>query len=336
MAEYKLIFVNKKPFRVWPSASTYRDQDLILGLQPDLHLRIAQNLANSLSDEDNSHAVLGLRLLYGLSLEAFFALLFAMLQAPEAPSAWLLLYRSEDLEELIERFQAGADLPSRILCPEPGSWEALALMLFPISCVEHSNARTRIKRLGSLWREWAAELLDKDMRAEFYSLKHGARIRSAAPYLSINDLQIEGSEHGSWFATCEKSKSDVLLGTCARSWSGWTLYSRLKLMASSHRNLVEILRIAHKAGDTSRSVIELPEHTELDAATSSGKPLVGLRIGASWEKGRQAVPLTYEEAIVEYKRFSGTLTFGGEFVESSVRQDDEPGCDPAETGMPPA
>src|SRR5215813_11903501 len=105
MAEYKLIFVNRRPFRVWPRASTYRDQDLILGLQPDLHLRLAKDLADSLGDEDNSHAVLGLRLLYGLSLEAFFALLFAVLQAPEAPSAWLLLYRSEDLEELIERFQ---------------------------------------------------------------------------------------------------------------------------------------------------------------------------------------------------------------------------------------
>jgi len=312
MTEPKLIFVNKRPFRVWPTV--HRDQDLILGLRPDLHLRLAKDLVKSLEDEDNGHAVLGLRLLYGLSLEAFFALLFATLQAPEAPSAWLLLYRNEDLEELIERFQAGNDLPSRFVCPEPGSWEALALMLLPISLVESDNHRSRAKRLGSLWGEWAAEVLNEDMKAEFNSLKHGARIRSAAPFLSIDGHQVEGDEHGSCFATCEKSKSDVLLGICARSWSGQTLYSRLKLMATSRRNLVEILRIAHGAGDTGQSIIELPEHDELDDAKPSGKPLTGLRIGASWERGHQASVLTYEEAIGEYKKISGTLTFGGEFV----------------------
>lgn len=306
--------MNKKPFRVWRTHSVHRDQDLILGLRPDLHLRLAQDLTKSLDEEDNGHALLGLRLLYGLSLEAFFALLFATLQAPDAPSAWLLLYRNEDLEELIERFQAGKDLPSRFVCPEPGSWEALALMLFPTAMMEDDTQRSRVKRLGSLWGEWATELLNEDMKAEFNGLKHGAGIRSAAPYFSIGGHQVEGDEHGSCFATCEKSKSDVLLGICARTWSALTLYSRLKLMATSRRNLVEILRILHGAGDTGRSIIELSEHDELDAARPSDKPLVGLRLGASWEKDRQASTLTYEEVIGEYKKFSGPLIFGGEFA----------------------
>jgi hypothetical protein len=167
------------------------------------------------------------------------------------------------------------------------------------------------------------------MKAEFNSIKHGARIQSAAPYLSVNDTQIEGHEHGSWFATCEKSKSDILLGVCARSWSGRALYSRLKLMATSRHNLVEILRIAHQAGDTNRSIIELPDHDELDAAKLGGKPLAGLRIGASWEKGRHAIQLSYEDALIEYKRFSGPLTFDGEFVESSTGQENIRGGEPS-------
>jgi len=159
------------------------------------------------------------------------------------------------------------------------------------------------------------------MKAEFNGLKHGARIRSAAPYLAIGGQEIEGDEHGSWFATCETSKSDVLLGICARSWSGRTLYSHLKLLAMSSGNLVGLLKLLHKAGDTSQLVIEIPEPEELDAAKLSRKPLAGLRIGGSWEKSRQASKLSYEEAINEYKKYSGPLKFGGELVRRSAQPD---------------
>lgn len=314
MTEYELIFVNREPFRVWSGASTYRDQDLIHGLRPDLHLRLAKDLVDSLNHEDNDHAVLGLRLLYGLGLETFFALLFATLQAPGAPSAWLLLYRDDDLQELIERFQAGEDLPSRLVCSEPGSWEALAVMLFPSSLMEDEACRGRAKRLGQLWAEWASEYLNKDMKAEFNSLKHGLRIRSAAPYLAIDGNVIESDEHGSWFATCQKSKSDVLLGVCARSWSGRTLYSRLKLITTSSRNLVEILKLLHRVGDTDRFTCELPEDDELDAAKPSGKPLAGLRFGPSWGENRHSSRLSYEEAIDEYRKLSGTVKIEGKLA----------------------
>lgn len=307
----KLIFVNKKPFRVWTHASAFKDEDLLLGFRPDLHMQLAMKLIEMLDQEGSDHAVLGLRLLYGLAQEAFFALLFSTLQAPDAPTAWLLLYQNRDLCELIRRFQEGVELPSRLVCPEPGSWEALAVMLFPESLMQEVASRARARRLGSFWAEWAQEQLDDDMRAEFNGLKHGTRIRTATPYLAVDHFPFEGEAHGSVFATCESSYSDVVLGICARSWSGRTLYSRLKLMAASSSNLVGFLRLIHRAGDTSNITIELPDDDELDSAKPSGKPLIGLRLGPSWEKNRVCTPLTYEEAIIEYRKGSGTPRFGG-------------------------
>src|SRR6185503_19494533 len=111
----------------------------------------------------------------------------------------------------------------------------------------------------------------------------------------LDRFEFKGAGHGSWFPVCEQSHSDVVLGVCARSWSGHTLYSRLKLIVLSTSNLIEILRVIHSAGDTSKITIQLPEDEELSSAMARAGSLTKLRFGRSWEKNGSVSPLGYEE-----------------------------------------
>jgi hypothetical protein len=307
-----IIFVGEKPFRVWRSESPFRDGDPLLGMRPDLHVAACEPLKNILAvDPKNDQATLGLRLHYGLAQEAFFALLFAALQAPEVPTTWLLLYTTPDLLGLIERFARGKDLPSVLRCPDPGSWESLAETLVPKCVLDDSTNRRRIRRLGCFWAEWAAEQSNGETRAEFNSLKHGLRLRSASPFLSIAGHQIEGDEHGSWFARAACSGPDVVLRLCGRCWSSPTLLARMHLMALSSRNVLAMLRLLHRAGDTSKLEIEIPEDEELEAATLSGKPLAGFTLGPTWDGGRKPEPFDVAEARRQYDGRSGVPNYDG-------------------------
>ena len=309
MPTHRLIFVNRTPYRVLESSVPIQDGDLLRGFRCDLHSRLADKLIEDAEDEDQ--ATLALRLVYGLAQETFFALLFAVLQAPDAPTAWLLLYRNKDLLELISAFQNGQHFPSRITCPDSGSWHELAVMLMPEQIAQTPAYRQRAEKLGSFWAKWAAEQLNESHRAEFNSLKHGLRIAKASPFLAIDGQQLEGEGHGSWFATAQVRLSDVALGLCMRSWSAKALHSRIKLMSSSSSNLIEILKLIHAPTDDRRLVFDLPTADELEAAKLGKKPLSTFNVRPTLEAIPSARRLKYEEAYPEYSRVAGSLRIGG-------------------------
>lgn len=312
-----IVFVGQRPFRVWRKASLYRDQYFLSGMETDLHVGVGELLEGSLAKgQTGDRTSLAIRLHYGLAQEAFFALLFAALQAPEVPTAWLHLYRNSDLLKLIEIFGKGEDFPSIIRCPEPGSWESLAEMTVPKSLLDDDSNRRRVRHLGRFWEEWAAEQTSTLARAEFNALKHGLRIRGASPFLSIDGHQIEGDEHGSSFPTATRSGPDVVLDICGCSWSGPTLLARMRLMALSSRNVLAMLRVLHRAGDTCRLNVEVPDEEELSAATASRMPLKSLTLSSSWDESHRLEPLDIVEARRQYDERSATPHYDGTVEQS--------------------
>src|SRR3954462_13843791 len=113
MSQNDVIFVSDRHYRVWIEASHFKTRDLISGFDPFYFSQLADLLRTGLNGDSTERATLGIRTIYGLAVEAFFALLFATLQAPHAPAAWLLLYEPRDLRTLIHRFEKGEDLPSK-------------------------------------------------------------------------------------------------------------------------------------------------------------------------------------------------------------------------------
>ena len=306
MSQATVIFVNQQPYRVWLGASHFQSRDLISGFDPFYFSHMAELMRSGLSGEAEERTSLGIRTIYGLAVEAFFALLFATLQAPQAPAAWLLLYQPRDLRDLIRRFEEGEDLPSKIVPKEPGSWEALVSMLLPIREADRPDNLNIVEQFGQLWERLAREFLDDVARAEFNSLKHGLRARPASPWLAIDGHEFRGEAHGSSFPMRRCRGSDVLvnIGTC--SWSAERLCASLTLISASLKNLLGLLKNIH--GETPGCLVfEIPSQEEFDAAKPVPQPLVSLQLSADWGQSFSPSKLGKDEALRLYKEISGPL-----------------------------
>jgi hypothetical protein len=306
MAQVTIIFVNDRPHRVWIEDSHFRNQDLTSGFDPYYFSYLAEVIRPELNGKSGEKAALGIRTIYGLAVEAFFSMLFATLQAPQAPAAWLLLYRPGDIRALIQRFEACEDLPSKIVPREPGSWEALVSMLLPITESDHWNAPRIVSQLGQFWQSLAKEFLDDVSSAEFNSLKHGLRARPASPFLSIDGHEFTGAANGSAFPIHRCLGSDVLVNIGTRTWSAEQLCAALKLISSSLVNILALLKNLH--GEASGPLaFELPSQEEFDAAKPGSEPLKSFRLGSNWSPGLSIPKLDKAEALRIYKETSGPL-----------------------------
>jgi hypothetical protein len=313
MPRENVIFVNDRAYRVWPEASPFRSRDLIAGFDPQYFSDLADMFRPELNGKREKTAALGIRTVYGLAVEAFFSLLFATLQAPHAPVAWLLLYKPGDIRVLIEKFETGKDLPSKIVPKEPGSWKALANMLIPLATSDQDGTHI-VDQLGELWQRLAHEFVDETVSAEFNSLKHGFRARPASPWLSIGGHEFTGADHGSWFPMLACQGKDVIVNFGTHSWSAEQLCAVLKLITASLTNILALLKNFH--GETlGRLILEVPDQEEFDTARPVAKPLKSFRLSTKLDINLLPPMLSKEEALRAYKQISGPL---------EVRQAPEP------------
>jgi hypothetical protein len=181
---WRIIFVNDRPYRVWHTISVMPTSEFLQGVSYDYFSLLADMYEEQLAQENAWAAKLALRTTYGQALEAFFAVLFATLQAPFDPAAWLLLYRPGDIVKLLKRFESGKELPSCIQLPEPRSWNAMARLFHPLELQDVDSPDQVISDFSVLWQELSAEMQDPIGSAEYNSLKHGFRAKASGHSLS--------------------------------------------------------------------------------------------------------------------------------------------------------
>jgi hypothetical protein len=295
----QLIFVNDRPYRVLSQASIFQAQDLVRGIDPTYHLRLARLLEPALIGDDANAATLGLRTIHGQAVEAFFGLLFALLQAPTAPAAWLLLYRPADLRVLVKKVHEGAEFPTRFEL-NTRDWKGVATALIP---GEDDDSVEAVERFSAFWSHIAEEFRHPRAVDEYNSLKHGLRARFASPWLEVGGHQVKAAEHGSWFPIVSCRGSDVLVGLGCRSWSAQSLVGELQLIASSIRNVVAVLKMAHGIGEPGRLEMEIPSEEEVAAARPPRtQTLAALGLTTNWPEGWKAHTLDRKKALEEYGR----------------------------------
>lgn len=292
--EAHLIFVNQRPYRIWSGASPFRTEDFLHRLDPLHHVHLGRLLERGLDGEAPDPATLGIRTVHGLATEAFFALLFALLQAPDAPAAWFLLYKPGDIEDLTRRFEAGERLPSRIDL-EINSWQSLAQVLTPIDDEE------AVQRIGTFWARLAADHRNDQTKQEFNSLKHGFRARAGSPYLAIGGHLLSGAEHGSSFPVINRRKSGVVLNLGSRSWSARCLLAELELISASMINLLSLFKQLH--GLEEHLELEIPEQPLFEAAEPpKTQVLSSLALNTDWPPDVRLEPLDKEKALASYEQ----------------------------------
>lgn len=304
--ESQLIFVNKTPYRVWPGASSFQNEDFLRGFDPNYHLQVAKLLEPGLESENPDPASLGIRTMHGLAAEVFFALLFALLQAPDAPAAWFLLYRPGDLDQLINRLELGEPLPSRLRLAS-ASWSDIARALIPISEADFPEAESTIRWFGGFWERLSADFQSEAAKKEFNSLKHGLRARPASPFLTIGGHRIPAAEHGSSFPVLNRQQSEVVLSIGMRSWSARSLLAQLELISASLTNLLALLKQLH--GVEEHLELEIPSEDVFEAAKPpNSQVLSSLSLITNWPASMRVRPIDKAHALALYQQL-GELRF---------------------------
>jgi hypothetical protein len=305
---WRYIFVGDKPYRVWSKESTPATAMFLDGVNYDYFSALADMFERELDCEHAWAIRLALRTTYGQALEAFFALLFAVLQAPLDPAAWLLLYRAEDIVGLLQRFEGGADLPSFILLPEPRTWESVVRLFYPLDLGEIDAPDLKVTRFAELWKRLSEEMLDPVAAAEYNSLKHGFRARAGGSTFVIDGHLVLDSEHGSWFPLLEKNNRNVFIRVAARTWSPKVLCSTLRLIASSIGNLLTVLRQLNSTQDPPPLELSIPTEEDFSASEPGAADLSSFALGAQWiPGGTKPSPVDRQMALQWYRRFASPL-----------------------------
>lgn len=305
--DWRIIFVGEKPYRVWPKTSSFPNSFFLDGLNHRYFSIIADIFEEALGRDDAWAVRLALRTAYGQALESFFSILFAALQAPLDPIAWLLLYRSEDLVGLLKRFEEGKELPTFVVLPEPRNWKSVAEVFHPIVGEIEGDGKI-VESIGTFWSRLAEEMLDPVGSAEYNSLKHGFRAQASGHLLSIGGIQVIESDYGSRFPMVERNNSNVFVRAAGRTWSPETLCATLRLVSSSIGNLLTVLRQLNSQGLVSPLVLEIPSEVDFAAAEPKLHDFSSFTMGPKWtEGGRRPSPVDKQEALNWYRRFSCPL-----------------------------
>ncbi|NOG53489.1 MAG: hypothetical protein HND57_04050 [Planctomycetes bacterium] len=223
---------------------------------------IATLLDPEITTDRSRYASIAVRVSYYQCLEALFALLGALLQAPSYPLGWLQLYRNADLLALVASISNGKHILNRVGL-EKSSWENVSAYVH----ADLSNAPDGlVDAFSLLWRRLAAEYVSKDFRAEYNSIKHGYRLGAGGFTFSFGpetvpgvpaaaeDMRIlGGSAHGSTFYTVDTfdgklpspRRPHVALRQVSLNWSAEATVLKLQLASWSLNNVISRLRLMH-------------------------------------------------------------------------------------------
>jgi hypothetical protein len=264
---HTVIAVGDRPLCVWDQELTRHNLDFCEKLDPDW---FTESVTRHLSAWDGEGEIpqsvaLSIRLTYHHALETFFALLFALVQAPYCLPAWLELYGLRDLRLLIERAFMRATILNGWGVPRIG-WDDLSKLVNQGSW--KSKVEETLSGFSEAWQRLANEFTDDATRAEYNGLKHGFRARpgggglrfgleetpgTAAPEEAMK--WIGGSQHGSSAFTIvpisehetRRNAVHVQLRTTNVLWLAEETVQKVQLLSMSMRNVLSAARIRNGA-----------------------------------------------------------------------------------------
>jgi hypothetical protein len=238
--------VNQRPRCVWEWGLPERQLESLDCLDPSYFLFQLELLNQLLDGEHKQKAACAIRALYWHSLETFFALVFAALQAPRATYAWLIEYRPGDLLDLVKRVSGGQEIPMAFSI-EHLSWHQIANLLLPSKNNDQDFTDRMRTSFAEAWGRFSTEFVDPKCRAEYNTIKHGLRMKSSGFYLSINTgssdeemTSLGGSEFGAQFLLRESIGSHRHHIRGRRQMENWNMQGtaeRIEILVQSMNNI---------------------------------------------------------------------------------------------------
>lgn len=277
---YRRFAIDEEPHCVWGWDLPDRNTEFIEGLDAEVLATVGAKLTADVSEDDAQCNATMLRILYGISLESFFALLCATIQAPDCIFGWLLEYRTQQLLSLVDKISKGRPILSRLPL-QSVSWQSISdrvhsCLPIPEEALQEVCSKSQF---GAFWCSLAADFLDEKSRAEFNSLKHGLRIQQGGFHLAFGPqeaidvpcppermISLGGSRFGSTFFLKEKllgGKVHFATRRCSMNWSTEDMLQRIEAMSMFFQNILSFLKIGNGSG-SERVKMYFPRKGALD------------------------------------------------------------------------
>src|SRR5262249_2260735 len=146
------------------------------GIDAEYFRYVAETHGAHLETENKHRAALALRSAYAQGLETFFALLCAMVQAPQCVVGWMLSYRNDHIETLVTNITKHIPIYSR-LPVKPLAWKSLAKYVHDGVGKTAEQSQHIQEGFGSVWERFAHDFTEDKLIEEYNNVKHGLRMR---------------------------------------------------------------------------------------------------------------------------------------------------------------
>jgi hypothetical protein len=177
--------INERPLCLWEGNLETQNLRFLEGIRPAYFDHAAMTSAKQLDGEERYLAAMSLRLTYSHALETLFALLGTTVQAPSAPAGWMLKYRNEDLNSVVEKMQKGQFLMN-LHGFERVTFEDIAKLVLSRTSDGEKLEATAVA-FGKAWEVLAEDYLSSHFDDEHNSIKHGLRVSSTPAKLYIGN-----------------------------------------------------------------------------------------------------------------------------------------------------
>jgi hypothetical protein len=319
--EYIKFVVDETPYCVWKGNLTNSNIEFINQIDPEYFEYIAninyQILKFREIEKNDLYAANSLRIAYSHGLETLFALIGATLQAPNCVVGWLLKYKLSELTSFVNKLNNHKEVLSRFELKET-SWEKVSELIHQNLVLETEEKTEKIKHLfAKLWRRFAIDFLDKNMRYEYNSLKHGLRIKAGGfslafglqdhpniPAPSEKMRSLGGSRYGASFfieKNIGRNKQNIFIKDFSRNWEPDNYYHGLKLISISIYNIRSCLQILN-GSDPSTLKYQWPSYeTYFEEPWAKYSPVnqMSLDVNVSEEDIKL---ITKEDILSDYKK----------------------------------
>jgi hypothetical protein len=281
--EYYPFLLGDKAFCVWDLDIAASNRMFLSGVDPGYFEYLVTVNEPMLETERRQNAATALRAGYTHGLETLFALLGAMFHAPNAPAAWMLLYKNIELEKLTKEAHEEGKMKELVTKRHP-HWHSLAEEVF---ANQWDDAGETTQRYGTLWSRMASEFIEPSHQQEYNSIKHGIRATMGGFSLSMGAEDIPGvpapqakmrllgrSEFGSTFHGIEKfDKRNVQVTSRSINWSPIKYVIGLQLISMSIQSVISRLMLLNGA-DSSTATFYRPTDNEMWGAMWEYRPAI--------------------------------------------------------------
>jgi hypothetical protein len=169
--------VGDTSYCVWGWDLIDRNLRFLDGIDEEYFVYIAETHLGHIQGAQAQLASVALRAAYHLSLETFFSLIGAALQAPDCVVGWVLKAQTSQIKEVVEALR-------RRTMPFPMKWKHdstdfgfadIAKSVLQCAPWAQEEGDETVAHFATLWL--ADDFLNQNMSAEYNSIKHGFRAR---------------------------------------------------------------------------------------------------------------------------------------------------------------